>query len=54
MSEGSYDGFSEGEWKDYADDKWSVRPPPGPTCLWDHRAWMSYIYGPRMTNEKEE
>ena len=47
-SSGSYDGFSEREWKDYADDKWSVLPPPGPTCLWDHRAWMSYIYGPRI------
>lgn len=51
--EGYYDGFSEREWRDYADDKWSVLPPPVPTWLWDHKDWMAYIYGPRPTEQAQ-
>ena len=46
-AEGQYAGFSEPEWKLYADDIFHFEPPPIPTANWDDESWMAYIFGPR-------
>jgi len=42
-----YAGYTEAEWRDYADDQYSFAPSPVCTANWDDESWMAYIWGVR-------
>lgn len=48
---GSYAGFTDLEWRAYAEGRYTMKAPPVTTAAWGDESWMAYIFGPRTLED---